>query len=349
MRRVLLTGATTPLGAGLIRRLLGRDDVSLVVAVARPGEMPPVGIDDGRFVFVNADLTRSRGVRDVLWGPAKRANALVLAAHHRSVRNVGRRARLLNVESTRMMLNMAESHPHLERVVYRSFGDVYRVDSKQPAMIDEYHPLNLDPRTPQWIRDRVEADTMVSTRTGLSPLNITVLRFAPTLARNMGSQLYDFLDAPVCFTPLGFDPILNVIDLRDMVRAIDKALSNDVEGIFNIPGRDTLAMSEAIRRFGKREIGVPGAALSRLYRARARLVGGEFDYELNRGRFHWNGVLDGRRARLQLGFVPEHGINWPVGGSLPETAGGPFSLRAPAGSGLPSTEASPEPAVKLVR
>jgi len=348
MKRVLLTGATTPLGAGLTRRLLGRDDVSLVVAVARPGEMPPVGIDDGRFVFVNADLTRSREVRNVLWGPAKRANALVLAAHHRSVRTVGRQARLLNVETTRMMLNMAERHPHLERVVYRSFGDVYRVDSKQPAMMDEYHPINLDPRAPQWIRDRVEADLMVSTRTGLSPLDITVLRFSPTLARGMGSQLYDFLDAPVCFTPIGFDPILNVIDLRDMVRAIDKALESDVEGIFNIPGRDTLAMSDAIRRFGKRQFGVPGPVLSRLYRARARLVGGEFDFELNRGRFHWNGVLDGRRADNELGFVPHHGIPWPVGGSLRESSLSPTSLDPEASpSSPPETETSPP--IKLVR
>jgi hypothetical protein len=33
---------------------------------------------------------------------------------------------------------------------------------------------------------------------------------------------------------------------------------------------------------------------------------------MNRRRFHYSGVLDGRRARDVLGYVPSTGIDWPV-------------------------------------
>jgi hypothetical protein len=33
---------------------------------------------------------------------------------------------------------------------------------------------------------------------------------------------------------------------------------------------------------------------------------------MNRRRFHYSGVLDGRRAREVLGYVPSVPVDWPV-------------------------------------
>jgi hypothetical protein len=33
---------------------------------------------------------------------------------------------------------------------------------------------------------------------------------------------------------------------------------------------------------------------------------------MNRRRFHYSGVLDGRRARKVLGYTPEIPIDWPA-------------------------------------
>jgi hypothetical protein len=49
-----------------------------------------------------------------------------------------------------------------------------------------------------------------------------------------------------------------------------------------------------------------------LYRWRRQLRGHDFSYGMNRRRFHYSGVLDGRRARDVLGYVPSTGIDWPV-------------------------------------
>jgi hypothetical protein len=128
----------------------------------------------------------------------------------------------------------------------------------------------------------------------------------------MGSQLYDYLCAPVCFRPLGFDPIINVISVPDMVAATIAAVRSDAEGIFNIPGFDTLPLSLLIRRWGHRGIGAPGLLLGPLYRLRSAVEGSEFRYDLNHWRFHFNGVLSGRRAERQLGYRPRCGIEWPA-------------------------------------
>ena len=306
--KVLLTGATTPLGQALAEHLLAEGIE--VVAVGRPGEPAPFAREG--FRYVATDLLRSRNLRNLLWGEAKEADTLVHAAIHRSAQRTGSRAHALNVETTRLLLSLADEHPALRRLVYLSSGAVYRIDGSQSAIIDEDHPLNLSRAAPQWIRDRIEADLTVCTRMGLSPMRILVLRFAECLGPSMGSQLFDYLEAPVCFRPLGFDPVMNLISLGDMVRAVGAALAHDAQGIFNVPGADTLTLSEVIRLWNHRSIPVPGVLLGPLYRLRRRVEKSEFRYDLNQWRFHFNGVLSGRRARRELGYEPAVPIDWPA-------------------------------------
>lgn len=322
---VLVTGATTGYGVRLVEKLLKNPAIGRVVAVARPGEACPIAHDGDGLHFVNADLLRSRDLRDVLWGPGRGCQAVVHAAMHRSPTAVGSRAHRLNVDGTRTLLAMSEEHPTIERFVFRGSADVYRVGGRLPAIIDEMHPLELSPQAPQWIRDRVEADLMVCTYAGLSPVKTLVMRFAPCLAPRMGSQLYDYLQAPVCLRPIGFDPTLNVISLEDMVRATIRAVLVGAEGIVNVPGRDTLSLSCAIHRWGRAAVPLPAPLLGPAYDLRARLSGSDFRYHLNARRFHYNGVLSGVRAKGLLGYEPAIGVDWPVGGRLPPP---PHPLRA---------------------
>lgn len=349
MKSVLVTGATTPLGVALVKKLLGDERIEEVIAVAHPDESSLVGTADERYRFVATDLRRSRNLRNLLYGDARRATTVIHTASHRSPRAVGPRAHRLNVEATRLLLALSEEHPTIERFIYRSFGDVYRIDGQHPCIIDEYEPLQLAPRTPQWIRDRVEADLTVCTRTGLSRMNIAVLRFAECVAPRMGSQLYDYLSATTCFVPWGFDPILNVISLDDMVRALIGAAESDAEGIFNIPGADTLSLTESIRLSGRRAVPAVGALMSPLYALRAFVQNSEFRYALNDPRFHYGSVLSGRRAKQLLGYEPRHGVVWP---RATEASGRraaeprPKIERAPASGSRPRAASQPDQAPK---
>ncbi len=312
MTGVLVTGATTPLGRALVRSLLEEDAVDAVLAVAAEEKWPFE--EDARLHYLRVDLTRERKIRDLLFGIARdlEIDSVVHSALHRDVRDHGPGVRALNVGSTRQMLFLSEQHPTIRRFVFRSYADVYAIDPETPAVIGEEHPLELSSTMPQLVRDRVEADVTVCTRMGMAPLHIVVLRCAEVPAPNSGSQLWDYLQEPVCFRPLGYDPMINVLSIEDSVRATRLALRTEAQGVFNIPGKDVLPLSEAIAAWGRRGIAVPGPLLGPMYALRAATRGSQFLYDLNRARFHFSGVLDGRRAREVLGYEPAHSLDWPA-------------------------------------
>jgi UDP-glucose 4-epimerase len=318
MNGVLVTGATTPLGRGFLQTLLDDGQWDPILAVGAEEQAPNLpGIASGRVLYRAVDLTRPREIHRLLFGPVRQLGIenIVHGALHRSALLRGPKVHALDVGSTRELLEHAETHPTVRRLVFRSYGDVYRVDPARPVLITEDHPLELSNSAPQRVLDRVEADLLVCTRMGLSRLCIVVLRCAEVVAPDMGSQLFDYLQSRVCFRPLGFDPMLNLLSLDDAASALRCALITEKSGIFNIPGADTLPLSLAIEKWGRTGVPVPGPLLAPLYRARAEALGLEFRYDLNYRRFHFSAVLDGKRAGELLGYRPSAPMQWPAGDS----------------------------------
>ena len=313
-RNVLITGADTPIGERLARVLVSDSRVDRIVAVCGGSpDLHPLA-DNPRVRAVEVDLVKGRRVRELLFGPARdeQIHVVVHLAMHRSPRAEGSRAHAFNVEALRGIMALAERHPTIERLVLRSDAAVYRSRRDLPVLIGEEHPLNIGVDVPQWVRDRVEADVTACARMGLGRLQVVVLRMAEVLAPGTGSQVFDWLESPVCFRPAGFDPMMNVLSLDDATGALQKAIFSDEQGVFNVPGADTLPLTACIRAWGRLGIPVAEPAMGPLYRIRSRLSGREFRYGINRGRFHFSGVLDGSRAREILRFVPAHPVDWPV-------------------------------------
>lgn len=286
-----------------------------VVAVgSRPPEEAVPLRHAGKLTYLAVDLLRERRVHDLLFGPARDlgVEVVVHTAMSRSANEEGGKVHAQNVDATRALLDMCERHPTIRRFILKSFSDVYQVQADLPVLIGEEHPLNLSQEAPQWVRDRVEADLHACVRMGLSRLQIVVLRCAEVLAPGTGSQLFDYLESPVCFLPIGFDPMINVLSLPDVVRAFVAAVHGGEQGVFNIPGVDTLPLAECIMKWGRMSIPVPGAWMTPLYRWRRRWRGHDFRYGMNRRRFHYSGVLDGRRAREVLGYEPEARVQWAL-------------------------------------
>ena len=313
-RSVLVTGAADPIGERLCRLLLEDSRVRHVVAVsgAAPDTLPLPR--DERLVPIQVDLRSSRRVHELLFGPARDlgVDVVVHTAMGRAVRDEGVSVHAFNVEAVRSLIELCERHPTISRLVLRSAAEVYQRQRDLPVLIGEDHPLNFDSNLPQWVTDRVAADLTACARMGLSPLSISVLRMAEVLAPGTDSQLFDYLESPVCFRPAGYDPMINVLTIEDAAQALARALHADAIGVFNIPGADTLPLSACIRKWGRAGIPVPGSWLTPLYRWRRRFTGHDFRYGMNRRRFHYSGVLDGSRARAALAFVPRHPVSWPV-------------------------------------
>jgi UDP-glucose 4-epimerase len=317
MISVLVTGVTTPIGERFVRSLVADTRVKHVLAVAREPEEQSLPFAQGnRLTYLSVDLTRSRKVHELLFGPARDLGVQVVVhlSTTRDPHKRGRRVHMANVEALRSILDLSDRHPTIRRVIVRSFGVVYRVSMDLPVLVTEDHPLNLSGRAPQYVRDRVEADLTACARMGLTNAEIVVLRCAEALGPGNGSQLFDYLDASVAFRPAGFDPMVNIATVADIVRALELATHGSGEGVFNIPGWDTLPLSAGLRKWGTSAVPMPGPIIQRLYNLRHLTTGSEFEYGLNQKRMHFGLVLDGSRARKILGYIPENPVDWPVGG-----------------------------------
>ncbi|HEU0035797.1 MAG TPA: NAD-dependent epimerase/dehydratase family protein [Kofleriaceae bacterium] len=310
--RVLVTGASAPIGLALVDRLASEPTIDHVLAVGLEPEPPRELVRAPHVTYAGLDLTKARAVHDLLFGQGRALgiDAVVHGPLHRSARDRGHRVHLANVELARQLVIECERQPAIRRFVYRGVGDVYAVRETEPNLLDEDAPFELDPSLPQWIRDRVEADLTTCAHLGSARLSIAILRCAEVLAAGTGSQLWDYLQSRVCLRPLGFDPMINVLSIEDQITAIVLALRSDAKGAFNIPGADTLPLSRIIALAGRLEIPVPGPLLAPLYHLRTRTVGLEFRYDLNLRRFHFGGMLEGSRARERLGYVPSAPL-WP--------------------------------------
>lgn len=305
-RGVLVTAAGSPLSEALIRSLIACPEVHGVVAVHPPGGAFPTQATPG-VVRVHADLTRHRDVQNLLQGIAitSRVDAIVHTCLQPGAQEHEALTFRLNVESTRHLLSVAEEQVHIKRFVLRSFQDVYRVERDSPILIDENQPLELSVHAPQATRNHAEADLMACAKMAVSHMQIAVLRCAELLASEVAGELYDFLSSRVCLRALGYDPMLNVLSLADAVHALRLAVLSDAIGIFNIPGKDSLPLSELIHRAGQIGVALPGFILAPLYELRARLTGLQFDYESHRLRFHRGCILEGSKAREHLGYSPQ--------------------------------------------
>ena len=111
---------------------------------------------------------------------------------------------------------------------------------------------------------------------------------------------------------MGYDPMVNLLSLPDAVDALHLAVFSEAQGIINIPGRDTLPLSKAITLWGRRAVALPGPVLGPLYRLRALTRGTDFRYDMNARRFHFNGILDGDRAKRDLSYTPSTSVSWPA-------------------------------------
>ncbi len=319
MNSVLVTGATSVTGQRLVRSLLADTRVAHVLAVGAEPEHRALPFSHrNRLTYVQVDMRRARKVRELVFGPARDrgVDVLVHLDEYQGAYDSGRAVHAQNVEALRSMLQLADRHPTIRRLVLRSHAVVYRVSLDLPVLVTEDHPLNLSRTSPQYVRDRVEADLTACASMGLIDCEIVVLRCAEALEAGTGSQLYDYLQGPVVLRNMGFDPMVNVATCADVVRALELATHGSGEGVFNVPGYDTLPLSEAVRLYGKPQLSAPGFAIRRLYGLRHWATGSQFRYGVNRQQMHFGLVLDGTRARRELGYEPRHPVDWPVGGPI---------------------------------
>jgi UDP-glucose 4-epimerase len=299
---VLVTGVSKFLGGYLAARLAADPSIDRVLGVDTVPPPRDLLRRMGRAEFVRADI-RNPLIAKVISQAS--VDTVVHASLSANPGTSGGRTAMkeMNVIGTMQLLAACQKAASVRRVVLKSTTAVYGSSPRDPALFDEaMTPKDLP--SGGYAKDAVEIEGYLRGFARRRPdVSVTVLRFANFIGPRIDTVFTRYFALPVVPTVFGFDARVQLLHEEDALAVLERAVSEELPGTFNVAADGVLMLSQAIRRAGRIALPVPGPAVgpvSRIFRG-ARIV--DFSPEqmrlLNFGR-----VVDNRRLRTQFGFAP---------------------------------------------
>ncbi len=314
LRNVLITGVTGTIGRQLAQQLYFDKTVGFIMGIAKDAR--PYYFDEydpKKFVYSQVDITRHRELNNLFFSDVfkdAKINTVVHLAFQNRPSQHGPRSHELNVLGTKNMLEKCLETPGITKFVFKSSGIVYRVLPHGDVVLDEESELNFDSDADHWVKDRVDDDMLCRARMDSKKLDIVVLRFTNIVGRNVHSQLNEYLQSPLCVKVAGYDPMVNLIDVKDVLAAIRTAIDRKARGVYNVVGRDTAPLSVFSRQAGARIIEAPGPLVTPLNFLQRKLGITTYNYQVDQSRIRYGALLDGNKAAKDLGYVPRHHVDF---------------------------------------
>jgi UDP-glucose 4-epimerase len=293
---VLVTGVCGRLGKLLARELHRTDQV---VGVDRR----PFGDRPKDIVHHQVDMRRKK-MKDIFRGRNIRAVVHLGVLH--DPRRSDRERHSWNIVAFQKLLDYMSQY-EVPKLVVLSGANVYGPQPNNPQFLTEDAPL-LGAQHFGGMRDLIELDMLAQSFFWKHPDTETVvLRPCHIVGRvHNAASNYLRLERPVMV--MGFDPMMQVVHEKDVVRAIQLALRPGVRGIYNIRGPGEMPLSHLIRQVGGRPRQVPTplakVALDQLWKLRLSTFPSQ---ELDHLRYVC--MVDDSRARTELGYEPAHSID----------------------------------------
>lgn len=252
-RRVLVTGLSTYWGGRLAAALEADDAIETIIGV--DVREPTRELERTEFVKVGVEhsliekIVKAAGIETVIdtrmivdsvTAPAGTSPAGI---HENNV--IG----TLNILAA---CSVADSP--VRRLIFKSSGHWYGSAQDDPAFFTEEMTRTHRPRT-TIERDVVEAeDALVEFRARRPEVEVTVLRFANVLGREVDTSHVRLLSLPAVPMIAGFDPRYQFVDEEDVVHALEHVASRRVPGTFNVAADGVLAFSEVVDLLDRRTL-----------------------------------------------------------------------------------------------
>jgi UDP-glucose 4-epimerase len=189
-------------------------------------------------------------------------------------------------------------------VILGSTALVYGARGDNPNFLTEDHPLRPDPQD-RFVRDFVEAETHAREHVRRHPETaVQILRFVPLLSLEVRDYRTKLFAAPVAWTLLGYDPLVQALHPDDAVDALVSALERpEVKGVFNVAPEGILPLSTVRLLFGSLGIPVPHPLAYALYES-AWAAGIGVMPGVHAHYLRYLCVVSNDKARSALGFTP---------------------------------------------
>ncbi len=244
MRSVLVSGADTPLGHGVLEALRNREGVDRVVGVETAATSE--WLDGVELVSFNAD---HRQLFDFIsHHDIDTVIQCSLAPDRSGARPQPSEARV--IETMRMGAAIAHEGSPVRAWVVASSSDVYPVSSHAPLMNRE--DAELDTREGTIAASLVEAEGYARGVAECTPhLNVSILRLQQLVGEGVRSPIASLLGQPILPNVIGYDAPLQVLAIEDAVGALVFAGEYELAGVYNVASAGVLRYSEARHVMGR--------------------------------------------------------------------------------------------------
>lgn len=291
--KVLIAGIAGGIARGLAGRLHAEGHEVLGIDT-RPWPHAPSGIE------VHTGDLRKRAAADLF--RRARPEAVVHMATVSALAGLEKEERhRFNLGGTRALFEHCLGHG-VKHVVFVGRHTFYGASPDSPLYHSESEPP-LELTSYPELSDLVAADLYASTALWRwQQLRTAILRVCYSLGSSGQGTLGTFLRRKRVPTVLGFDPLFQVLDERDLVQALVLTLTQRLHGVFNVAGPQPLPLSTIVKETGRQLLPLPGPLLR-------RLVGGAGLPSLSRGvvnHLKYPVVVDARAFQTATGFRPAH-------------------------------------------
>jgi UDP-glucose 4-epimerase len=219
------------------------------------------------------------------------------------------------------------SESRVGRFVMWSQGICYGANPNNPAYLREDHPLEaVSGPNDTFFTDKIDAERQVRQFSDERPgVTVTVLRMAPILTPHGTNFISRILTSRTIPVLLGYDPLVQFLHPADASQALKQVVDHEHPGVFNIASGGVLPLRTVIGLLGRLPVPIPATLAKRV--SQVLWMGQVIDVPPSFLNFlRYPCVLDTDKARVELGFEPEHDIH----GILAELAGRPVPWVVPA-------------------
>ncbi len=161
-----------------------------------------------------------------------------------------------NVLGTMRILECAAKYG-VKKVVMLSSANVYGPSPENSNFLAEEAPLMAASRFPS-VRDLIEVDMLAHGFFWRHPeIETVVLRPVHIVGPTIKNATSNYLRLRRPWTMAGFDPMVQLIHMEDVGRALVEAIRPGRKGVYNVTGPGEVPLSSVFRELGRKTLAVP--------------------------------------------------------------------------------------------
>ncbi|GAB4302774.1 MAG: NAD-dependent epimerase/dehydratase family protein [Myxococcota bacterium] len=189
----------------------------------------------------------------------------------------------------------------IPKVVVLSSATVYGAIPDNDAYLTEESPLRGGRRFME-VRDLIEMDMFAQSFFWKAPkVKVMIIRPVHIVGEEIKNTPSNYLRMNPVPVIAGFDPMIQLIYIDDLIYAMERCLKSDVRGVFNIVGGGAAPLRSSLKAVGKKIVEIPAPLLKKFVS-----IGWDWKFttfppeEINY--IHYGCMVDGSRAERELGY-----------------------------------------------